>query len=195
MKTLVPPQIVIDAAVEQILAGSYKRSAPWLEDAIQRKRVAGRKYFNPSPELVLTAGAGMECVPKNLRLEPRPKIIFSGRIKTHDTEYANYLEQAERSGGWKTEHARHISDQSTELRTLQERINFLEAQLTSQRPYLQLYRLGAGSLFVALLSIVVWLLTGTGIPFHPIFAAGVIPASLGVIAMAFLMRSSKPPEQ
>jgi hypothetical protein len=71
---------------------------------------------------------------------------------------------------------------------LERKIAFLEMQLESNRPYLQLYRLGAGSLFVAFLSLAVWLLTGTGIPFHPIFAIGVIPAAIGVIAMAFLIR-------
>lgn len=82
-------------------------------------------------------------------------------------------------------------EHNRELRELRERIRFLEAQLESQSPYLQLYRLGAGGLFVAVISIVIWLLTGTGIPFHPLFAAGVIPASLGVIAMAFLVRTHK----
>ena len=81
---------------------------------------------------------------------------------------------------------------TVELRRLEEKVKFLEAQLHSQMPYLQLYRLGAGSLFVAIISIVIWLLTGTGIPFHPVFAAGVIPAALGVIAMAFLVRPAKP---
>jgi hypothetical protein len=75
-----------------------------------------------------------------------------------------------------------------EIRRLQERIHFLQSQLQSQKPHLRLYRFGAGSLFVAVISLVVWLLTGTGIPFHPIFAAGVIPASLGVIVMGFLIR-------
>jgi hypothetical protein len=83
-------------------------------------------------------------------------------------------------------------DESAELRSLKEKACFLEAQLESQRPFLQLYRLGAGCLFVAIISIVIWLITGTGIPFHPIFAAGVIPAALGVIVMAFLIRP-KPP--
>lgn len=78
-----------------------------------------------------------------------------------------------------------------EVRKLRDKIKFLEAQLQSQKPYLQLYRLGAGSLFISIISIVVWLITGTGIPFHPIFAGGVIPVSLGVIAMAFLARSGK----
>lgn len=73
---------------------------------------------------------------------------------------------------------------------LEQKIRFLEMQLESHRPYLQLYRLGAGSLLVAVLSLVVWLLTGTGIPFHPIFAIAVIPAAVGVILMAFLIRSS-----
>jgi len=80
------------------------------------------------------------------------------------------------------------TEPSVEVRQLKEEIKFLEAQLESQVPYLQLYRFGAGGLFVAIISIVVWLLTGTGIPFHPIFAAGVIPASVGVIVMAFLVR-------
>jgi hypothetical protein len=83
----------------------------------------------------------------------------------------------------------------TELRKLEEKVRFLEAQIKSQRPYLQLYRLGAGSLFVAVLSIVVWLITGIGIPFHPIFALGVIPAAIGVIVMAFLVRSAKKAER
>ncbi len=97
-------------------------------------------------------------------------------------------------GGTSTEQiAGH--DSEGELCDLQEKVKFLEAQLESQMPHLQLYRLGAGSLFVAVISIIVWLMTGTGIPFHPIFAAGVIPASLGVIAIAFLIRPSSRPKQ
>lgn len=87
--------------------------------------------------------------------------------------------------------ADHSVKGSAEVCALEDRIRFLESQLEAQLPYRQLYRLGAGSLFVAVISIVIWLLTGTGIPFHPIFAAGVIPTSLGVIAMAFLVRSDK----
>lgn len=75
-----------------------------------------------------------------------------------------------------------------DLGKLKERVAFLEAQLESHRPYLQLFRFGAGSLFLAVLSILTWLLNGTGIPFHPVFAAGVVPAALGVIAMSFLIR-------
>ena len=74
---------------------------------------------------------------------------------------------------------------------LEKQIRFLEMQLESHKPYLQLYRLGAGSLFVAVLSLAVWLLTGIGLPFHPIFAVGVIPAAIGVIAMAFFIRPAR----
>jgi hypothetical protein len=83
-----------------------------------------------------------------------------------------------------------ITQPEANVVALEQKIRVLEMQLESHRPYLQLYRLGAGSLLVAVLSLVVWLLTGTGIPFHPIFAIGVIPAAIGVIAMAFLIRSS-----
>jgi hypothetical protein len=93
--------------------------------------------------------------------------------------------------GTSTEQVASHANLGSELRTLENRVKFLEAQLESQAPHLQLYRLGAGSLLVAVVSIVVWLLTGTGIPFHPIFATGVIIASLGVIAMAFLVRTVK----
>jgi hypothetical protein len=78
---------------------------------------------------------------------------------------------------------------------LEQKISFLETQLEAHRPYLQLYRLGAGSLFVAALSIAMWLFAGVGIPLHPIFAVGVIPAALGVIAMAFLIRPAGKPER
>ena len=86
-------------------------------------------------------------------------------------------------------HASHES--KADPRKLEEKVRFLEAQLESQRPYLQLYRLGAGSLFIAVLSIVIWLITGIGIPFHPIFALGVIPVAIGVIVMAFMIRPAQ----
>jgi hypothetical protein len=70
-------------------------------------------------------------------------------------------------------------------------VRFLEAQLGTDRPYAQLYKLGAGSLFVAVISLVFWGLTGIGAPFHPIFAAAALPASVGIIAMAFLVRGEK----
>jgi len=86
------------------------------------------------------------------------------------------------------------SRETEELRRLEDKVKFLEAQLESYVPYLQLYRFGAAGLFIAIISVVIWLLTGTGFPFHPVFAAGVIPAALGVIAMAFLVRQPNPPK-
>ena len=78
-----------------------------------------------------------------------------------------------------------------EKRRLEAKIRFLESQLQSDRPYSQLYKLGAGSLFVAIVSLAFWALTGIGAPFHPIFAAVVIPVAIGVIVMAFLVRHDK----
>jgi hypothetical protein len=75
-----------------------------------------------------------------------------------------------------------------EKRKLEGKVRFLETQLQSDRPYSQLYRLGAGSLFVAIISLVFWGLTGIGAPFHPTFAVTLIPASIGAIVMAFLIR-------
>jgi hypothetical protein len=74
---------------------------------------------------------------------------------------------------------------------LQEKVRFLEAELRADRPYSQLYKLGAGGLFVAVISLVFWIITGIGAPFHPIFSAAVIPVSLGLIVMAFLIRHEK----
>jgi len=79
-----------------------------------------------------------------------------------------------------------------EVGQLLKRIEFLEAQLRSNVPYLQMYKFGAGSLLVALVSLLVWLFTGTGAPFHPIFAAMVIPAAIGLMVMAFLVRRDIP---
>jgi hypothetical protein len=87
------------------------------------------------------------------------------------------------------------AEQLADVRRLRERIVFLETELESHRPYLQLFRLGAGSLFLSVISIVIWLVTGNGIPFHPVFAAGVTPAALGVIVMAFLIRPKSPKQQ
>jgi hypothetical protein len=74
---------------------------------------------------------------------------------------------------------------------LHTKVRFLEMQLQADRPYAQLYKLGAGSLFVAVISLVFWGLTGIGAPFHPIFALAAVPVSVGLIGMAFLVRGAK----
>ena len=75
-----------------------------------------------------------------------------------------------------------------EVQPLLDKIKFLEGQLRSTLPYLQMYKFGAGSLLVAIVSLIVWAFTGAGVPFHPVFAALVIPAAIGLMAMAFLVR-------
>ena len=74
------------------------------------------------------------------------------------------------------------------IQELEAKIHVLENQLQNDKPYLQIYRLGAGSFLVAALSVLLWMFVGISAPFHPIFAALVIPAALGVMAMAFLIR-------
>jgi hypothetical protein len=81
---------------------------------------------------------------------------------------------------------------SLEVFQLQDRVKFLEAQLRSTLPYLQMYKFGAGSLLVAVISLLVWVVTGAGVPFHPVFAVMVIPAAIGLMVMAFLVRRDIP---
>ena len=59
-----------------------------------------------------------------------------------------------------------------------------------RRLYLDLYALGAVCVFLSALSLGVWLITGIGIPFHPVFAAGVGPLGIVLIVMAFLIRDN-----
>jgi hypothetical protein len=89
----------------------------------------------------------------------------------------------------------HREEASPELAQLQARIGFLEEQLRSRLPYLQMYRFGAGSLLVAVVSLLVWVVTGAGAPFHPVFAVMVIPAAIGLMVMAFLVRRDIPNPQ
>jgi len=74
---------------------------------------------------------------------------------------------------------------------LEQRVRILEHHLSCDRPYLQLYRLGAWSLFAAVISLLTSKLIGIGVPFHPIFAVTVIPASIAVITMAFLIKPKR----
>jgi hypothetical protein len=77
----------------------------------------------------------------------------------------------------------------SDILKLYERIRFLEAQLQRDTRFpLQLYKLGGASLIVGAISLIVWAATGIGVPFHPVFAATVIPVSIGVMVMAFLLK-------
>lgn len=79
-------------------------------------------------------------------------------------------------------------------RRLETKILLLESELRNDRPHLQLYRFGAGSLLVAAASLIFWALTGIGAPFHPTFAAIVVPTAIGLIVMAFLIRREEKQE-
>lgn len=89
-----------------------------------------------------------------------------------------------------TSHEHRVS--KAEVQPLLDKIKSLEIQLRSNLPYLQMYKFGAGSLLVAIVSLIVWAFTGAGVPFHPVFAALVIPAAIGLMAMAFLVRRENP---
>lgn len=70
---------------------------------------------------------------------------------------------------------------------LDAKVQFLEHQLRSQRIDLQLFRFGGGGFLVAVGSLLLWVFTGIGVPFHPVFAALAVPASVGTMVMAFLI--------
>ena len=74
---------------------------------------------------------------------------------------------------------------------LEERIRFLEAQLQQERVDLRLFRIGAGGLVAAVVSLTSWWLLGVAVPFHHVFAALALPVSIGVLAMAVLTRPSE----
>jgi hypothetical protein len=174
------PQELIDETVERVLTGKYQpqpvecfvrprpgagifvRHSQWLGDDLNRQ------WREQAFRQKRTAGRAYFSAP--------PEMVIALLDSPDEANSIN-------ASTGENENRENVT-------ALQQKIRFLEMQLESHRPYLQLYRLGGGSLFVAVLSLVVWLLTGTGIPFHPIFAVGVIPAAIGLIAMAFLIRSS-----
>jgi hypothetical protein len=78
-----------------------------------------------------------------------------------------------------------------EKEDLRMKVELLEHQLQCDRSHLQLFRQGAAGLLISLVSILFWWITGVGAPFHPVFAAVVMPVSVGLMAMAFLIKSTK----
>src|ERR1017187_5421301 len=136
MKNSLPPQIIIDETVEQLLTERYKPSAQWLEDALKDKRRAGRRYFNPTPaeKWVLASSEQARRVRQKDRIDSDEYIRTIHKLLGTRTE----AERAERSSASVSESKR--PGESAELRSLKEKVCFLEAQLESQRPFLQLYR-------------------------------------------------------
>jgi len=85
-----------------------------------------------------------------------------------------------------------------EKSTLETKVKLLEKQLECDRPFAQIYRIGAVAIFGSTLSLLVWAFTGVGAPFHPVFALMGIPAGLAAIAMAFMVKrgmEAKTPSQ
>ena len=74
------------------------------------------------------------------------------------------------------------------IRQLETKTRLLESELRRDRPYQRVYRLGAGSFLVALTSVLFWGFTGIAAPFHPVFALIVLPVSIALIVMAFMIR-------
>jgi hypothetical protein len=162
-----------------------------LDFLLQKKKNAGRHYYHPAP----TSTAPTKST----------QFVISG--------WLNYPEEAMVSLPGKEEQAMRLKyvthhrklvpppdlpatlqgqPPTTRVKELEKKVKFLESQLHCDRPYLQLYRLGAGGFLAAIISLVMWVAAGVGIPFHPIFAAGVIPLSIAIIVMAFLIRPPSP---
>lgn len=78
-----------------------------------------------------------------------------------------------------------------EKRRLESRIRFLESQLQSDRLDLRLYRIGAYVFLLAVTSILMKAFAGVSVPFEIHFAWLAVPASIGVMIMAFLFRRSQ----
>jgi hypothetical protein len=75
---------------------------------------------------------------------------------------------------------------------LKMRIRLLERR--PQKPehaFTALYMCGAVSFWITAVSLAIWWLADIASPLHPIFASLVIPASVGVMGMAFLVRRGK----
>lgn len=178
METVDDIQALQDMWDPEFTAHPLKGHTPWFDSLIEKKRNQGRYHFHPVPSLAA------------LRKMPGTSPEY-GRwiIQVHDLEHATSSVSSKDTEmpGSATIPLAGIKPHEN-VQRLEQRIRFLEAQLESQRPYLQLYRIGATGLFLAFISLAAWALAGIAIPLHPVFAMGSIPVALGVMIMAFLIR-------
>ena len=58
------------------------------------------------------------------------------------------------------------------------------------QPHARMFRFGAGWFLLCVISLLSWWLTGTGMPFHPIFAILGTPTSIIVVIMSFMIKSA-----
>lgn len=167
-----------------------------VEILIQRKKIAGRFYFRPSVAAYPSLRSPLLTVDM---VSVDPQHLLSG-WRSHPVQVMTRFPRKEAEAmclkDVPSQPIHQIAPPSPpdqHIRDLEQKIQFLQSQLHTQEPYLQLYRLGASGFFMSLVSLITWFLFGLGVPFHPIFAAVVIPASVGVMIMAFLVRPDKPP--
>lgn len=147
--------------------------------AMEEKRIAGRRYFNPGFEprhsKILDDMRSEGRI--YIRLKDKGIVFHQKNTSSGRPDYASSQRKAEE------EQSRDVL-----IHELQQEVELLKFQLRSASPYKQLYRLGATGLLLAVLSITVWTLTGVGLPFHPVFAFGMVPTCAVIIAIAFLVR-------
>jgi hypothetical protein len=176
-----PTQGAVDATVEKLLLQAFVQ--PSAEKLLPKKWIvgSGRSRIAVTRPRSLSHWAVVENEGLYFKHPKFPLYtVYPGAIEVSETAASKALEVRQSTA----------ATRDIEVRKLQEKVKFLEMQLESDAPHLQLYRLGAGFVLMSVVSVVAWLLTGVGIPFHPLFAAIVTPAAAGVIAMAFLVRRS-----
>jgi hypothetical protein len=130
----------------------------------EKRRTANRIYFRPLTHLERTGS------------DPRKRL----------TGWPGHPDVA--AGPRQEEGMEAQSHTAASAATLRLRIEFLEQQLAADKLHLRLYRLGAGAAVCSVFSLAVWVFTGVGAPFHPVFAALSLPVAMGVVGMAFLVR-------
>jgi hypothetical protein len=178
-----------------------------MEFLIQQKKTAGRSYYNPASPFIATSWHGWCTTFNNTTLTAKvtDKILISGwrnhperlMVRLPIEEGGPLGPENESQAMCSLSSLKHHSaltpttTPDITIQQLQQRVCFLEHQLHSDRPYQRLFRIGAITLSIALMSLLMWAITGVGMPFHPLFATGVIPAAIGVIIIAFAIRPSK----
>lgn len=150
-----------------------------VEAALESKRATATFYFCPPfghPRAVrnihilgVSFGSGWFSQPESAVAEPPTE----GEMNSH------------------REASKGNATSESEVARLRGKIQFLEHQLQSDRLHLRLYRLGAGAFLLGAFSLLVWLFTGVGAPFHPVFSVITLPVSAAIMGMAFLARPAR----
>ena len=150
------------------------------KDLVETRRAALQGYFKPGfPATGLpdsdTYSKGY-CDPSVFRIldsdsyPPRgvPKLLYVSGIEAGPSSQQR---QPDPNAALRWSPEGKFSSSALGVAQLQARVRFLEAHLQTHLPYLQLYKFGGVSLLVAAVSLIAWVITGIGVPFHPAFAA------------------------